>query len=140
MKKLLRVTILIITSCLFLFSCGKSNDDNKGADFSMLGLTSAVINGKQYDIKKDVMPDISTARNITITGMQKSRNKATLEYVILNNPEEVGSVMLYSRYSDTYISSVKSEDKENAITTYTITVKRAGYEAEMTYIFHFKTL
>lgn len=137
MKNLLKLLMLFCTVSL-LTSCGNNDDPDPEANYSVLGITSITINGLDISIKNDgVLLEITDHSGIANTGLlnELTNKHVELDYTILASNTTSPSVQVQSRYSDTSVNIVQTQ--ESQVVSYTINVTRKGYQERVTYILHF---
>ena len=137
MKNLLKLLMLFCTVSL-LTSCGNNDDPDAEANYSVLGITSITINGLDISIKNDgVLLEITDHSGIANTGLlnELTNKHVELDYTILASNTTSPSVQVQSRYSDTSVNIVQTQ--ESQVVSYTINVTRKGYQERVTYILHF---
>lgn len=130
--KAFTIGISVILMTLF-FSCASDDPQLEEADYSVLGLTSIQINGQSYPITNGVLIDVSSNKNITVTGSQYNlgAKSASYDYALILDHEQVLTCDLSSTAPDVTIA-VNVESK-NDISTCTIEVSRKGYDEHITY-------
>lgn len=129
---------MLFCTVSLLTSCGNNDDPDAEANYSVLGITSITINGLDISIKNDgVLLEITDHSGIANTGLlnELTNKHVELDYTILASNTTSPSVQVQSRYSDTSVNIVQTQ--ESQVVSYTINVTRKGYQERVTYILHF---
>ncbi|MGC3978379.1 MAG: hypothetical protein QM751_09260 [Paludibacteraceae bacterium] len=122
-------------------SCDKNDDTDAEANYSVLGITSITINGLDISIKNDgILLDLTDHSEIANTGLlnEPTNKHVELNYTILASNTTSPSVQVQSRYSDTSVNLVQTQ--ESQVVSYSIHVTRKGYQERVTYVLHFKNI
>ncbi len=128
---------------LFIFiafsSCSKKDDVVTDPDFTVLGITSVNINGKQFSVSNSLL-NLDSSDNIALTGIQttKSIKKTLIEYVVFTTSQEAFSVNVVCCYSD--VSIIVNTKTSDSLTESVVQVTRNGFEEQLTYKFIQKSL
>jgi hypothetical protein len=129
--------LVLLLAAVFCFSCSKDEDKVIAADYSVLGITSAIINGQQLNVNTNLLLDISNVKSMTITGVenQTSKKHMMLDYVVIASTGETPTVSFTSIYPD--VSIVVAEKTGTTSPSFTVTITRKGYEEQLIYTFNF---
>lgn len=136
MKNSIAVVILFLIA-VFYNSCSNDDKTETIADYSVLGLKSLVINGQEVSVKNGGLLETTEFPFIVIDGTSynKATKQAQLFYSVLISPKTTPSVTLSSSYTDASVTI----DKEEAmsVSTYTVKIRREGYQEELSYVIKF---
>lgn len=129
--------LVLLLAAVFCFSCSKNEDKVTAADYSVLGITSATINGQQLNVNTNLLLDISNVKSMTITGVenQTSKKHMMLDYVVIASTGGTPTVSFTSIYPD--VSIVVAEKTGTTSPSFTVTITRKGYEEQLIYTFNF---
>ena len=129
--------VIVILFLITFFSCNNDDKIDSDADYSVLGVTALVINGEIVTATNEGVLETKELPFFVIDGAlyDKAKKKAQLFYSVLADPKITPSVTLLSNYTDTDVTIDKEES--TTILTYTITVRRAGYQEQLSYIIKF---
>lgn len=135
MKKIKLLVLLL--AAVFCFSCSKDDDKETPANYSVLGVTSATINGLLVNVNANMLLDVSNIKSMTITGIENQITKKhmMLDYVVIASSGVTPTVSFTSIYPD--VSIVVAEKTGATTPSFTVTVTRKGYEEQLVYTFDF---
>jgi hypothetical protein len=138
MKKINLLVLLL--AAVFCFSCNKDDDKETPANYSVLGVASATINGQLYKVNSGMKLDASNDKNVNINGVENRITKKHIlfDYSVIVAAGVTPSVSFTSIYPDASI--VVAEKPGTTAPTFTVTITRKGYEEQLTYTFKFMVL
>jgi len=127
--------LLLLLTAVSLFSCNKDEEQDAVVDYKVLGITSVTINGQEFQIKNNVLLDVANTPSIAADGILVQAARTQVSYVVLTTKGSTPSVEVRSSYADVSVSV--SEVTTAGHRSYTVQVRREGFQEQITYVFNF---
>lgn len=126
---------------LLILSCSGKDTSEAVADYTLLGLTSVKIGDQSIAVGGDgALLDVRNNASVVADGLTSNtiRKQVEISYIVQIQKGDNTDVVATSLYPDVSVQVVKT--MSNGRDSYKVTVKRSGYEEQLTYVFHFLVL
>jgi hypothetical protein len=126
---------LLLLAAVFLFSCNQNEEEDAVADYKVLGVTSVIINGQEFDVTSGVLLNVAGTSSVAADGILVQAARTQVSYVVLTTKGSTPSVEVRSSYADVSVSV--SDVTTAGHRSYTVQVRREGFQEQITYVFNF---
>lgn len=138
MRRKIYQSLGLLFLLFFTLACSEKDAPDSAADYTVLGLTTVSVGNQIIALSQDgALLDTRNNPSVVADGLMSNPTwkKVEISYVVLIKKGDNTDVTATSIYPDVSVQVVKTINDSR--TSYNVTVKRAGYAEQLTYVFHF---